>query len=210
MKINGVEVKAQPGMTVLQAAKEAGIEIPTLCHDERLAPYGACRFCSVELVSGKRSRIVASCVYPAENGLVVETESPRVARIRKGLLELIHARSPGLEEELAKKYGVDSTRYEREPTFCILCGLCVRYCSEVKKANALGFVGRGTERQVVFYPEIARKTCPGCRECISVCPTGVIPGDFALSVPRFAKQPTVFPVRLRDDNNLRNLTQNIT
>ena len=109
MKINGIDVKAEPGMTIIQAAKAAGIEIPTLCWDEKLATYGACRFCSVEL-KGKKSRIVASCAYPAEEGLVVETESPRVMKIRKGLLERIHARAPGVEEELAKKYGVDSTK----------------------------------------------------------------------------------------------------
>ena len=205
MQIDGTEVRAQEGMTLLQAAREAGIEIPTLCHDERLTPYGACRLCSVEIVQGKRSKIVASCVYPVEEGLVVNTESPRVIKIRKIILELVQARSPGLEEELAVRYSVDTAKLEREPTFCILCGLCVRYCSEIKKANALGFVGRGTERQVVFFPEIARNTCPSCRECFSICPTGVIPSDFALSLPPFEELPTVFPVRLRDEQNLHNL-----
>ena len=209
MRINGIEVKAQEGMTILQAAKEAGIEIPALCHDERLSPYGACRLCSVEIVSGRKSKIVASCVYPVEEGLVVETESPRVRRVRKVLLELLQSRSPGFKEELAARYGVDKTRLDREPTFCILCGLCVRYCAEVKKANVLGFVGRGTERQVVFYPELAVKHCPTCRECFSICPTGVIPSDFAVNIPRFARLPTVFPVRLRDEQNLRQLRDRI-
>ena len=209
MQIDGIEVKAQEGMTILQAAEQVGIEIPTLCHDDRLAPYGACRLCSVEITRGERSRVVASCVYPVEEGLVVNTESPRVLKIRKVILELLQSRSPGLREELAERYDVDNTRLERDPTFCILCGLCVRYCAEVKKANALGFVGRGTTRQVVFYPEIAVKTCPTCRECFNICPTGVIPSDFAVSVPRFEKQPTVFPVRLRDEYNLRSLQDKI-
>jgi len=209
MTIDGREVKTEEGMTLLQAATAVGIEIPTLCHDDRLAPYGACRLCSVEIVRGKRSRIVASCVYPAEDGLIVNTNSPRVVRIRKAILELLQARSPGLKEGLAEQCGVETDRFEREPTFCILCGLCVRYCAEVKQANALGFVGRGTERQVVFFPEIARRECPGCRECYSICPTGVIPSDFALSVPQFEKSPTVFPVRLRDEQNLRNLRAKI-
>jgi len=209
MTIDGKEVKAEEGMTLLQAAGEVGIEIPTLCYDERLAPYGACRLCSVEIVRGQRPRIVASCVYPVEEGLEVHTDSPRVARIRKVILELLQARSPGLEEELAQRYGVEPARFEREPTFCILCGLCVRYCSEVKKANALAFVGRGIERQVVFFPEIARRECPTCRECFSICPTGVIPSDFALSIPRFEKLPTVFPVRLQDEQNLRTLREKI-
>jgi len=209
MQIDGVQVKAEEGTTVLQAAKQAGIKIPTLCHDDRLAPYGACRLCSVEIKKGERSRIVASCVYPVEEGLVVETESPRLQKIRQVILELLRSRSPGLKEELAEKYQVDSTRLDRDPSFCILCGLCVRYCAEVKGANALGFVGRGTERQVVFFPEIALKTCPTCRECFNICPTGVIPSDFAVNVPRFEKQPTVFPVRLRDEQNLRSLVEKI-
>ncbi len=209
MQIDGVQVKAEEGTTLLQAAKQAGIKIPTLCHDDRLAPYGACRLCSVEIKKGERSRIVASCVYPVEEGLVVETESPRVQKIRRVILELLRSRSPGLKEELAERYQVDKTRLDRDPSFCILCGLCVRYCAEVKGANALGFVGRGTERQVVFFPEIALRTCPTCRECFNICPTGVIPSDFAVNVPRFEKQPTVFPVRLRDEQNLRNLVEKI-
>ena len=209
MQIDGAQVKAEEGTTVLQAAKQAGIKIPTLCHDDRLAPYGACRLCSVEIKKGERSRIVASCVYPVEEGLVVETESPRVRKIRQGILELLRSRSPGLKEELAERYQVDKTRLDRDPSFCILCGLCVRYCAEVKGANALGFVGRGTERQVVFFPEIALRTCPTCRECFNICPTGVIPSDFAVNVPRFEKQPTVFPVRLRDEQNLLRLVEKI-
>lgn len=209
MQIDGVQVKAEEGTTVLQVAKQVGIEIPTLCHDDRLAPYGACRLCSVEIKKGEGSRIVASCVYPVEEGLVVETESPRVQKIRRVVLELLRSCSPGLKEELAERYQVDKTRLDRDPSFCILCGLCVRYCAEVKGANALGFVGRGTERQVVFFPGIALKTCPTCRECFNICPTGVIPSDFAVNVPRFEKQPTVFPVRLRDEQNLRRLVEKI-
>ncbi len=209
MQIDGKEVRADEGTTVLEAAKQVGIDIPTLCHDDRLAPYGACRFCSVEIGKGERSRVVTSCVYPAEEGLVVDTDSPRIQKIRKVILELLRSRSPGLKEELAERYAVDNSRLDRDPTFCILCGLCVRYCAEVKKANALGFVGRGTERQVVFFPEIAVKTCPTCRECFPICPTGVIPSNFAVSVPRFEKHPTVFPVRLHDDRNVRNLLNKI-
>ncbi len=209
MRIDGKEVKAKEGMTILQAAMEVGIKIPTLCYDDRLASYGACRLCSVEIKKGERSRIVASCVYPVEEGLVVETESPRVQKIRKVILELLQSRSPGLKEELAERYHVDKTRLDRDPTFCILCGLCVRYCAEVKGANVLGFVGRGTERQVVFFPDIALKTCPTCKECFNICPTGVIPSDFAVNVPRFEKQPTVFPVRLRDEQNLREFIKKI-
>jgi len=209
MQIDGVQVISEEGKTILEAAKEKGIDIPTLCHDDRLAPYGACRLCSVEIKKGDRSRVVVSCVYPVEEGLVVETDSPRIKKIRSVILELLRSRSPGLKDDLAAEYEVDNTRLDRDPSFCILCGLCVRYCSEVKGANALGFVGRGTERQVVFFPEIAVNTCPTCRECFNICPTGVIPSDFAVNIPRFEKQPTVFPVRLRDEQNMRELIEKI-
>jgi NADH dehydrogenase/NADH:ubiquinone oxidoreductase subunit G len=212
LTIDGKEINVEEQTTLLQAARAAGIQIPTLCHDDRLAPHGSCRLCSVEITSGKKARIVASCVYPAANGLVVETKSPRVVKIRKVILELLQASSPkGRVEELGRIYGTSTDKFEKELTFCILCGLCVRYCSEVKKADALGFIGRGIEKQVVFFPEIALKSCPACEgQCFSLCPTGILPNKFARSVPSFGRsQPTVFPVRLWDEENFLNLTRNI-
>jgi predicted molibdopterin-dependent oxidoreductase YjgC len=95
------------------------------------------------------------------------------------LIELLLASAPGIKvvEDLATQYGVERTRFEAEHSFCTLCGLCVRYCAEVKKANAIGFVGRGTTRQVVFFPEIASQICMSCRECFSLCPTAKIPRE---------------------------------
>jgi len=179
LEIDGKQVKAREEMTLLEAAKELGIEVPTLCYHEKLAPYGACRLCSVEIIRDGRSRIVASCAYPVEEGLIVKTNSPRVIKIRRMLVELMLATAPGVKalEDLAVQYGVDKTRFEAEPDFCILCGLCVRYCAEVKKANAIGFAGRGIKRRVVFIPEIASKTCMSCRECFSICPTAKIPSE---------------------------------
>ena len=193
--INDEEVRAEEGMTILEAARSAGIDIPTLCHHEKLAPYGACRLCTVEIVRGQRSRLVASCVYPVEDGLIVQTESEPVIRIRKMLLELMWARAPGVQPlrnygmrydisgvKAIREYGTGAvkTKFEIEPTFCILCGLCVRYCAEVKKKNAIGFIGRGTEREVVFFPEIARNECPNCKECYPLCPTGALQSYYAL------------------------------
>jgi len=194
--IDDEEVKANEGMTILEAARTAEIDIPTLCHHERLAPYGACRLCTVEIVRGQRSRLVASCVYPVEDELIVKTESEPVINIRKMLLELMWARAPGVEpiRRYGIRYGItgvqsirdyDSTttktKFEVEPTFCILCGLCVRYCAEVKKKHAIGLIGRGTVREVVFFPEIAREECPNCKECFSLCPTGALPSHYALA-----------------------------
>ena len=178
LTINDREVRAEGGVTILEAARDAGIHIPTLCYHEKLAPYGACRLCTVEISQNGRTRLVTACIYPVENGLVVKTDSQRVIRIRKMLLELMLASSPAKTiQDLAQQHGVAKPRFEAEKTNCILCGLCVRYCNEIKKANAIGFVGRGTERRVVFYPEIASTVCASCRECFSLCPTGKLPSE---------------------------------
>lgn len=188
LKINDKEIKAKEGMTILEAAQNAGIDIPTLCHHEKLAPYGACRLCIVEIIKGQRSRLVTSCVYTVEDKLIVKTESEPVVKIRKMILELIWATAPGVEaiREYATKYGINRTKFEIEPTFCILCGLCVRYCAEIKKKDAIGFIGRGIERQVMFFPDIAAEECPKCGECFPICPTGVLPSNYVLGqVPHF-------------------------
>lgn len=178
LTINDRELRVKEGTTILEAARDAGIHIPTLCYHEKLAPYGACRLCTVEISQNGRTRLVTACIYPVENGLVVKTDSQRVIRIRKMLLELMLASSPAKTiQDLAQQHGVAKPRFEAEKTNCILCGLCVRYCNEIKKANAIGFVGRGTERRVVFYPEIASTVCASCRECFSLCPTGKLPSE---------------------------------
>ena len=178
LEIDSKPVEAEEGMTILQVAREVGIDIPTLCYDERLAPYGACRLCTVEITRDNRTRLVASCVYPVENKLVVKTESERVIKIRKMILELLLPRCPtGPIETLAKKYGLEKSRFPGEDTGCVLCGLCVRYCTEIKKANAIGFIGRGVERDVAFLPEVASKVCPSCRECLAICPGGKLASE---------------------------------
>jgi bidirectional [NiFe] hydrogenase diaphorase subunit len=178
LEIDGRQVKAKEGMTILEAARSVGIDIPTLCYHEKLAPYGACRLCTVEISRNKRTRLVTACVYPVEDGLVVKTESPQVIKTRKMLLELMLASAPAKAiEDLALQYGVEKPRFEAERTMCVLCGLCVRYCAEIKKANAIGFVGRGIERKVVFFPEIASTVCMSCKECFGLCPTGKLPSE---------------------------------
>ena len=174
LEIDGKVVDVGLGTTILQAARQAGIDIPTLCYDDRLAPYGACRLCTVEISRDNRTRLVASCVYPVEEGLVVKTDTERVRKIRKMIIELLLPLSPsGALESLAKNYGLEKSRFMAEPTACILCGLCVRYCAEIKKANAIGFIGRGIERTVAFLPEVAPSVCPMCdRECLALCPSG--------------------------------------
>lgn len=180
--INDMEVKATRNMTILEAARSAGIEIPTLCYHEKLAPYGGCRLCTVEITRGQRSRLVTSCVYPVEEGLKVQTESEAVIRIRKMLLEMMWAHAPGVQviRDYGIKYGIDINKFDVDPTYCILCGLCVRYCREVKKKNLIGFIGRGTSRQVMFLPDADFDECLECGECYKLCPTGVMPSNYGM------------------------------
>jgi bidirectional [NiFe] hydrogenase diaphorase subunit len=186
LQIDGKEIKAREGMTILEAAKEAGIDIPALCYHDKLEPYGACRICSVEVERKGRVRIVVSCGYPVEEGLVVRTRSPRIDRIRKVLIELIAPTTmvdgevSGEIKKLAKEYGADIHRFESRfrapPTRCILCGKCVRYCDEVAGEHAIGFLGRGIERRVAFFPERVG-ACLNCQSCFNLCPTGKIPSE---------------------------------
>ncbi len=183
LQIDGREVKATEGMTILEAAQGAGIFIPTLCHHEKLEPYGGCRLCIVEVENRGRTNLVVSCVYPAEGNLVVRTRSEKIDRIRKMILELQMAHAPDAFEllDLAKEYGADRDRFDKEASFCIHCGLCVRYCAEVKKKNAVGFVDRGTRKEISFIPEIAAKECWDCNECFPLCPTEALQAAFVLT-----------------------------
>ena len=183
LQIDGREVEAREGMTVLEAAQSAGISIPTLCHHEKLEPYGGCRICTVEAEVRGWTKLVVSCVYPVEKNLVVRTRSEKVDRIRKMILELLLAHAPDSVElqDLAQEYGADKDRFEKEASFCIHCGLCVRYCAEVKKKNAVGFVDRGTRKEISFIPEIAAKECWDCKECFPLCPTSALQAAFVLT-----------------------------
>ncbi len=182
LQIDGKEVKAKEGMTILEAARSAGIAVPTLCYHEKLEPYGGCRLCIVELEGRGGPRIVVSCVYPVEKNLVVRTKSEKIDRIRKMILELLLAHAPDAFElqDLAQEYGADKNRFEKEASFCIHCGLCVRYCAEIKKKNAVGFVDRGIRKEISFIPEIASKECWNCKECFPLCPTEALQAAYVL------------------------------
>jgi bidirectional [NiFe] hydrogenase diaphorase subunit len=190
LQIDGREVKAKEGMTILEAARSAGISIPTLCHHEKLDPYGACRICVVEADAGGRTSLVAACLYPIDKNLVVRTRSEKVDQARKMILELLLAHAPDAPalQDLAQEYGADKDRFEKEHSFCVLCGLCVRYCTEVKKKNAIGFFDRGASREINFIPEIASKECWKCKECFPLCPTSYLQAAYhlteALAFPR--------------------------
>ena len=195
LQIDGREVGAREGMTILEAAQSVGISIPTLCHHEKLEPYGACRICTVEAEISGWTKLVAACLYPVEENLVVRTRSEKVDRIRKMILELLLAHAPDAWElqDLAQEYGADKDRFEKEASFCIHCGLCVRYCAEVKKKNAVGFVDRGTRREISFIPEIASKECWNCKECFPLCPTSALQAAFVLTEALISPPPSFKP-----------------
>ncbi|NIO22108.1 MAG: 2Fe-2S iron-sulfur cluster binding domain-containing protein [Candidatus Aenigmarchaeota archaeon] len=183
VQIDGKEVKAGEGMTILEAAQKADISIPTLCHHEKLEPYGACRVCTVEVEVRGWTSLVAACLYPVEQDLVVKTRSEKVDKIRKMILEFLLAHAPNSPQlqDLAQEYGAERDRFEKESSFCILCGLCVRYCAEVKEKNAVGFVDCGARREIRFIPEIAATECIDCKECFPLCPTSFLQAAFVLT-----------------------------
>jgi len=182
LQIDGTQVRATEGTTLLEAARSAGISIPTLCHHPKLAPFGGCRLCLVEIERSGRTRLVVSCVYLAEADLIVRTRSPKIDRLRKTMLELLLAHAPDSPQlvELAAEYGADRSRFEQEASFCIHCGLCVRYCAEVKGAHAVGFIDRGIRKEISFLPQIAAAECPACQECFPLCPTSYLQAAFVL------------------------------
>jgi len=182
LQIDGKEVKAKEGMTLLEAAQNAGIFIPTLCHHEKLEPFGGCRVCIVEVEVNGWTKLVVSCVYPVEENIIVRTRSEKVDRIRKTIIELLMAHAPDSPQlqDLAQEYGAVKDRFEKDASFCIHCGLCVRYCAEVAKKNAIGFVGRGINKEISFIPEIAAKECNNCKECFPLCPTSYLQAAFVL------------------------------
>jgi bidirectional [NiFe] hydrogenase diaphorase subunit len=180
--IDDKEIKAKEGTTILEAAKHAGVEIPTLCYYEGLEPYGACRFCSVEIEKGGRAKVVASCCYLVDEGLNVKTKSPKIAKMRKTIIELAAVRAgedlSGKIMALASEYNADLSRFRlKKPALekkCILCGLCVRRCAEANWESAIGFIGRGTNRRIALFPMPAAGLCSSCHYCADVCPTGRI------------------------------------
>ncbi|MDD3731748.1 MAG: 2Fe-2S iron-sulfur cluster-binding protein [candidate division Zixibacteria bacterium] len=172
LTINGLQVTVEEGTTLLEAAKFLNFPIPTLCHVDGLSPYGACRLCIVEIGEGLRSRLVTSCTYPVEEGLVVRTTSNRVNRARRMVIELLLGTCPQSKviQDLASKYNVHQQRFRQEYDDCILCGLCVRMCAEQMMAKAIGFRGRGETRSIGTPFDIKSDVCRFCGGCIYICP----------------------------------------
>ena len=200
MTIDGQSIEFTDEPNVLSVIRKAGIDIPTLCYHSDLSIYCACSLCTVE---NDRGKTFASCSEKPKDGMVVYTNTPRLMRYRKLILELLlaaHCRDCTTciksgechLQELAHRMGVHEIRFEnvreqqpidtsshaiiRDPNKCILCGDCVRMCDNVQNINAIDFAYRGTEAQVMpaFNKKIAETDCVGCGQCRVVCPTGAI------------------------------------
>ena len=180
LTVNGQPMNVPEDATLLQAVRATGVELPTLCYQEGLVPYGACRLCMVMITEPHRA-LVASCAYPVEEGLVVETDAQEAVSARHLALEFLLSRCPQSDviREMAAQEGVTASRFgapppERADELCVLCGLCVRVCRDVIGAAAISFVGRGAERRVSTPFDVQSEACIGCGACAEICPTGAI------------------------------------
>lgn len=172
LTIDGILTTVFKGTTVLEAARQQGIIIPTLCYDPGLTPYGACRMCIVEVVKNGRSKLEASCTLPAAQGQVILTNSERVRKSRKVILELLIASCPNSKtlQDMASNMGLNKVRFKIKDKGCILCGLCVRYCKEQMQSGGINFVSRGNQRKVATAFGVKPEECRNCGGCEWICP----------------------------------------
>ena len=213
LTIDGQSIKMPEGATVLEAARCAGIYVPTLCYDPDLSPFGACRLCIVEIE--EQRDLVSSCTTPVSEGMVVHTDTPKVKHSRRITMDLIIANHHGdcltctksnqcELQSMARYLGIEQEHFDRlrksdqvlpiddshpaflrDPNKCILCGICVRACHEIIGLGAIDLAFRGNDAKVSTFGDkaIAESICESCGECVQRCPTGAL-------APKHYKEPT--------------------
>ncbi|MBW2261000.1 MAG: (2Fe-2S)-binding protein [Deltaproteobacteria bacterium] len=180
IRVDGRRVEAELESPLLPALLREGFDIPTLCYHEAVSPYGACRLCLVEINQKGWDddwwKLTTSCNFPVLDGLTVRTDSEKVKKHRKLVIELIMARCPGSREvrDVAERLGVMDVRLRKQDEDCILCGLCARVCDEIVGVNALTFHGRGGAKNMSTPYAEASAECIACGACVFVCPVGCI------------------------------------
>jgi bidirectional [NiFe] hydrogenase diaphorase subunit len=181
LTIDGKQTEASEGTMVLKAARDLNIYIPTLCNHESVSSYGACRLCTVDITTKSgRNRLVTSCLYPVEEGLVVKTNTEKVVEHRRMLIQLLRARCPESEtlKDMAERLGAGDFIFPTEDTEkhhnCIVCALCTRACAEVVGQSAISLVNRGVDREmgIPFFDD--SNACIACGTCAEICPTNAI------------------------------------
>jgi bidirectional [NiFe] hydrogenase diaphorase subunit len=179
VSIDGAIIHAVKGTSVLDTAVEYGICIPHLCHVPYLSDIGACRLCIVEHLVNGHSEITTSCTLNVEEGMVILTNTDKIRKLRHNLAELLVAQAPNSRaiQDIALRCGVKKVRYPFRNEDCVLCGRCVRVCTEVWQARAIGFVGRGKERHVEYALGVRPDFCKQCGNCVQICPMTIPPCD---------------------------------
>ncbi len=177
MKIDGADYRATKGSSVLDLAIEYGICIPHLCHVPNLSEMGACRLCIVEHVVNGRSKVTTSCTLLVQEGMVIRSNTEKIKKLRRNIAELLVAQAPNSRaiQDIAVRCGVKEVRYPFRNENCVLCGRCVRVCSELFGAKAIGFVGRGKDRRVEPPFGVLSDLCKHCGTCNDLCPMTFMP-----------------------------------
>jgi NADH dehydrogenase/NADH:ubiquinone oxidoreductase subunit G len=174
--IDQQEIDVNPGETILEAARQHGIKIPTLCYHEAFGGQGMCRMCMVEVKTAHSTNMVASCTYPINEAIEVQTSTPVIEKARRTIISLLYRSAPKSEfmEKLYREYKCLENRLEiNESERCILCRLCVRACEEIG-SSAISAILRGTEKRISTPFDEASTVCIGCSACANICPTGAI------------------------------------
>ncbi len=179
VNIDGADIRAPKRTSVLDIAIEYGICIPHLCHVPNLSDLGACRLCIVEHVVKGRSEITTSCTLNVQEGMVVRSNTEKIRQLRRNIAELLVAQAPNSRaiQDIAVRCGVKEVRYPFRNSDCVLCGRCVRACTELWQARAIGFVGRGKDRHVDRPFGVRPDFCKECEYCIQICPMTITPCD---------------------------------